>query len=61
MFALMTDLEQKYLIPEQPIYPLDIRPLNNFEYLSENSYVQNSNSDQPSPSTAASVYSGSSC
>ncbi|KAF0723320.1 Peptidase A2 domain-containing protein [Aphis craccivora] len=38
MFALMTDLEQKYLIPEQPIYPLTtIRPLNNFEqHLSEN-------------------------
>jgi len=45
MFALMTDLEQKYLIPEQPIYPLTtIRPLNNFEqHLSENSYVQNFN------------------
>lgn len=30
MFALMTDLEQKYLVPEQPTYPLTIQPLNNF-------------------------------
>jgi len=61
MFALMTDLEQKYSVPEQAPYPLSIQPLNNFENLPQNCYVQNSNSDQPSPSTAASLYSGSSC
>lgn len=61
MFALMTDLEQKYSVPEQAPYPLSIQPLNNFENLPQYCNVQNSNSDQPSPSTAASLYSGSSC
>lgn len=54
MFALMTELEQKYSVPEQAPYPL-----NNYENLPQNCYVQNSHSDQPS--TSASLYSGSSC
>lgn len=61
MFALMTDLEQKYSVLEQAPYPLSIQPLNNFENLPQNFCVQNSISDQPSPSTAASLFSGSSC
>lgn len=56
----MAELEQKYSVPEQPIYPLAIQPLNLFEHLSENNYVQTSKTDQSSTSTAASI-SGSSC
>lgn len=61
IFALVTKLEQKYSVPKQSIYPLAIQPLNHFENLSENSYVQTSKSDQPSISTTATIYSSSSC